>query len=140
MWINTHALSNPAFNISPFFAGSIYASPNAHDAFFFSFTEIVYQTHCISSFLCCFVITAWLDAPRPINVMPIQWSWKLLLARVSDFMSLSSKPLWQHQCGCTLQPCSSGSARGRQIICVVLATRRLVGAKINQAIHCDRKS
>jgi len=50
MWINTHTLSNSAFNISPFFAGSLYASPNAHDAFFFSFTEIVYQTHCISSF------------------------------------------------------------------------------------------
>lgn len=45
MWINTHTLSNPAFNVSPFLAGSIHASPNAHDAFFFSFTEIVYQTH-----------------------------------------------------------------------------------------------
>jgi hypothetical protein len=58
MWINTHALSNAALNISPFFAGAVHASPNAHDAFFFSFTEIVYQTHCISSFLCCFVVTA----------------------------------------------------------------------------------
>jgi hypothetical protein len=54
VWINTHALSNAAFNISPFFAGSVHASPNAHDAFFFSFTEIVYQTHCISSFYAVF--------------------------------------------------------------------------------------
>jgi len=45
MRIDTHTLSNPAFNISPFFAGAFHASPNAHDAFFFSFTEIVYQTH-----------------------------------------------------------------------------------------------
>ncbi|MGZ7055053.1 MAG: hypothetical protein ACXVK3_05970 [Candidatus Angelobacter sp.] len=45
MGIDTHPLSNPAFNIGPFFAGSVHASPNAHDAFFFSFTEIVYQTH-----------------------------------------------------------------------------------------------
>jgi len=44
-WIDTHTLSNPALNISPFFAGPIHASPNAHDAFCFSFTEIVYQTH-----------------------------------------------------------------------------------------------
>jgi hypothetical protein len=51
LWINTHTLSNPAFNISPFFAGAVNASPNSHDAFFFSFTEIVYQTHCISPFL-----------------------------------------------------------------------------------------
>ncbi|HXA83797.1 MAG TPA: hypothetical protein VNZ47_01900 [Candidatus Dormibacteraeota bacterium] len=50
MWVNTHSLSNTAFNISPFFAGSLHASSNAHDAFFFSFTEIVYQTHFISSF------------------------------------------------------------------------------------------
>ena len=48
MWINTHALSNAAFNVSPFFASAIYASPNAHYAFFFSLPEIVYQTHCIS--------------------------------------------------------------------------------------------
>jgi hypothetical protein len=48
LWIYTHTLSNPALNISPFFAGAINASPNTHDAFFFSFTEIVYQTHCIS--------------------------------------------------------------------------------------------
>jgi hypothetical protein len=54
MWINTHALSNAALNISPFFAGAVHASPNAHDAFFFSFTEIVYQTHCISSFFMLF--------------------------------------------------------------------------------------
>jgi hypothetical protein len=50
MWINTLALSNAALNISPFFAGAVHASPNTHDAFFFSFTEIVYQTHCISYF------------------------------------------------------------------------------------------
>ena len=50
VWINTHALSNTAFNISPFFASAIHASPNAHYAFFFSLPEIVYQTHCISSF------------------------------------------------------------------------------------------
>jgi len=48
MWINTHALSNAAFNISPFFTSAVNASPNAHDAFLFSLTEIVYQTHCIS--------------------------------------------------------------------------------------------
>jgi hypothetical protein len=51
VWIDTHTLSNPAFNISPFFAGAFHAPPNAHDAFFFSFTEIVYQTHCISYIL-----------------------------------------------------------------------------------------
>jgi hypothetical protein len=45
MWIYTHTLSNTAFNISPFFARAFHASANAHDAFFFSFTEIVYQTH-----------------------------------------------------------------------------------------------
>ncbi|HSK43261.1 MAG TPA: hypothetical protein VLA83_05160 [Candidatus Binatia bacterium] len=50
MWIDTHALSNAAFNISPLFAGAVNASPNTHDAFFFSFTETVYQTHCISPF------------------------------------------------------------------------------------------
>jgi hypothetical protein len=50
IWIYTHTLSNTALNISPFFAGAIHASPNAHDAFFFSLTEIVYQTHFISSF------------------------------------------------------------------------------------------
>ncbi|HEY2171968.1 MAG TPA: hypothetical protein VGJ30_20260 [Candidatus Angelobacter sp.] len=58
LWIDTHALSNAAFNISPFFAGAVNASPNAHDAFFFSFTEIVYQTHCISFFLERFLDTA----------------------------------------------------------------------------------
>jgi hypothetical protein len=59
MWINTHALSNAALNISPFFAGVVNASPNTHDAFFFSFTEIVYQTHCISSCLYgCFLVMA----------------------------------------------------------------------------------
>jgi hypothetical protein len=51
MWIDTHALSNAALNISPFFASAIYASPNAPYAFFFSLTKIVYQTHCISSFV-----------------------------------------------------------------------------------------
>jgi|SwirhisoilCB2_FD_contig_123_76845_length_302_multi_14_in_0_out_0_1 hypothetical protein len=51
MWINTHPLSNPAFNISPLFASAIHASPNAHYAFFFSLTEIVYQTHCSSFFV-----------------------------------------------------------------------------------------
>jgi hypothetical protein len=45
MWIDTHSLSNLALNISPFFAGAIHTPPNTHDAFFFSFTEIVYQTH-----------------------------------------------------------------------------------------------
>src|SRR6267378_9651 len=50
MWIYTHTLSNTAFNISPFFARAFHASANAHDTFFFSFTEIVYQTHFISSF------------------------------------------------------------------------------------------
>src|SRR5882672_434289 len=51
LWIDTHALSNAAFNISPFFAGTLHAPPNGHDAFFFSLTEIVYQTHfCISPF------------------------------------------------------------------------------------------
>jgi hypothetical protein len=54
MWINTHALSNAAFNISPFFASAVNASANAHDAFFFSLTEIVYQTHCISSLFLSF--------------------------------------------------------------------------------------
>jgi hypothetical protein len=48
VWINTHPLSNPAFNIGPFFTGAIHASPNVHHAFFFSLTEIVYQTHCSS--------------------------------------------------------------------------------------------
>jgi hypothetical protein len=48
VWINTHSLSNTAFNISPFFASAIDASPNVHHAFFFSLTEIVYQTHCSS--------------------------------------------------------------------------------------------
>src|SRR5579864_6367381 len=90
MWIDTHALTNAAFNISPFFAGSVHASPNTHDAFLFSLTEIVYQTHCISSFFCCFVVTAHLDAPRPISVMPILEGWKLL-PRVSHFMSLRSQ-------------------------------------------------
>jgi hypothetical protein len=45
VWIDTHALPNAAFNIRPFIAGAFHAPPNAHDAFFFSFTEIVYQTH-----------------------------------------------------------------------------------------------
>jgi hypothetical protein len=45
MWIDTHSLANLALNISPFFAGAIHTSANAHNAFFFSFTEIVYQTH-----------------------------------------------------------------------------------------------
>jgi hypothetical protein len=70
VWINTHALSNTAFNVSPFFASPIYASPNAHYTFFFSLPEIVYQTHCIS-FFWVFLVTAHLDAPRPISVMPI---------------------------------------------------------------------
>jgi hypothetical protein len=65
MWIDTHALSNAAFNISPFFAGSVHASPNAHDAFLFSLTEIVYQTHCIS-YVGCFLVMAYLDAPLTI--------------------------------------------------------------------------
>jgi len=51
VWINTHALSNTAFNVSPFFASAVNASPNAHYAFFFSLPEIVYQTHCISYFI-----------------------------------------------------------------------------------------
>jgi hypothetical protein len=58
MWIDTHSLANLALNVSPFFAGAIHASPNTHDAFFFSFTEIVYQTHFISSFFWCFLTTA----------------------------------------------------------------------------------
>jgi hypothetical protein len=74
MWINTHTLSNTAFNISPFFAGPLHTSPNAHDAFFFSFTEIVYQTHCISSF----PGPVRLDAPDPTSVMPNGKGWKLL--------------------------------------------------------------
>jgi hypothetical protein len=48
VWIDTHALSNTAFNISPFFASAVNASPNAHYTFFFSLPEIVYQTHFIS--------------------------------------------------------------------------------------------
>jgi hypothetical protein len=45
MWINTHTLPNAAFNIRPFIAGAFHAPANAHDALFFGFTEIVYQTH-----------------------------------------------------------------------------------------------
>jgi hypothetical protein len=43
--INAHALPETALSICPLFAGTINASPNAHDAFFFSLTEIFYQTH-----------------------------------------------------------------------------------------------
>jgi hypothetical protein len=92
VWINTHSLSNTAFNISPFFASAIYASPNVHYAFFFSLTEIVYQTHCSSFLRECFLATVRLDAPQPVITMPIQEGWKLL-ASSSHFVSLRSKPL-----------------------------------------------
>jgi hypothetical protein len=58
-WVNTHALSNTAFNVSPFFASAINASPNAHYAFFFSLPEIVYQTHCISSSVVTVIFWSW---------------------------------------------------------------------------------
>jgi len=90
LWINTHTLSNTTFNISPFFPGAFHASANVHDAFFFSFTETVYQTHCISSFLLVSWATARSDALDPISRMLKVEGWKLL-----DFfhLSLRSKPL-----------------------------------------------
>src|SRR5262252_4641818 len=98
MWINTHALPNAALNIRPFIAGACHAPANAHDTFFFSFTEIVNQTH-IDLLLGRHV----LDAPAPISVMRVAAGWKLLDLRFwrdapnrfssSVFMSPRSKPL-----------------------------------------------
>jgi hypothetical protein len=68
VWINTHALSNTAFNVSPFFASAINASPNAHYAFFFSLPEIVYQTHCISLFCSTGVFLVWAHLHAPLAI------------------------------------------------------------------------
>jgi hypothetical protein len=114
LWINTHTLSNPAFNISPFFAGSVYASPNVHDAFFFSFTEIFYQTHCMSPFLLWgFLVTERSGRPCPFSVMPMSEGWKLL-ARDSAFRLLGSKALERfYPAMCLLHLMQGGSARWR---------------------------
>src|SRR5215471_14961980 len=43
--VDTHALPDPAFNISPLFARALHTPPDGLNTLLFSFAEIVYKTH-----------------------------------------------------------------------------------------------
>src|SRR5690349_2436579 len=93
MWIDTHTLSNAAFNIRPFLAGAFHAPPNAHNTFLFSFTEIVYQTHLISP-----MSGRVLDTPALMSVMQTAEGWKLLdfLNYVASLQTASAALKWMN--------------------------------------------